>query len=324
MNLDDATSRLVPLPDGRIHLVEQGQGPAVLLIHGFPESWYSWRHQLPALAAAGYRAIAIDVRGYGGSVRPAAIEEYRMLRLVADNVELLTELGIADAVLIGHDWGSPIAANTALLRPDLVRAVGLLSVPYTPRSGPRPTEVFRHLAASRSDGAEFYVNYFQRPGRAEAEIEADPTTWLRGLYAALSGGPTAAGTEVFYIKPGHRMADQFPAGELPSWLSEADLAFLVRQFQLSGFAGPLHRYRNMDRDWEDLAAWTHRPIQQPSVFIAGADDGPVRWSRAAIDNYPRTLPGVRGVHLLDGVGHWVQQEQPARVNQILLDWLAEL
>lgn len=186
-----ATHRLVASPAGRIHLVEQGTGPLVLLVHGFPESWYSWRRQLPALAAAGYRAVAIDVRGYGRSSKPTDPAAYRMLDLVEDNAAVVHALGERSAVIIGHDWGATIAAHCALLRPDVFHAVGLLSVPYAPPGGPKPSEVFAQMGGDE----EFYVSYFQQPGRAEAEIEPDVRGWLAGFYAALSAdtmpGPDA-------------------------------------------------------------------------------------------------------------------------------------
>ncbi|MFC9492006.1 alpha/beta fold hydrolase, partial [Streptomyces hydrogenans] len=175
--------RTVESSAGRIHLVEQGTGPLVLLVHGFPESWYSWRRQLPALAAAGYRAVAIDVRGYGRSSKPAETDAYRMLDLVEDNVALVHALGEENAVVVGHDWGSNIAATSALLHPEVFRAVALLSVPYAPPGGPRPTDVFGRIGGPEQ---EFYVSYFQEPGRAETEIEPDVRGWLAGFYAALS------------------------------------------------------------------------------------------------------------------------------------------
>jgi len=161
----------------RLHVVEEGEGPLVLLVHGFPESWYSWRHQLPALAAAGYRAVAMDVRGYGRSSAPPAIEDYRMLRHVADNVALVRALGEEQAVVIGHDWGAPIAWNSALLRPDVFRAVGGLSVPFAAAGDTRPTDAFRAMAGDE----EFYIEYFQQPGRAEVELDDDVRNWLKGL-----------------------------------------------------------------------------------------------------------------------------------------------
>jgi pimeloyl-ACP methyl ester carboxylesterase len=179
VNGADFTHRLVPAPAGRIHLVEQGSGPLVLLVHGFPEFWYSWRAQLPVLAEAGYRAVALDVRGYGRSSRPEAVDAYRMLELVEDNVAVVRALGEQTAVIVGHDWGANIAANSALVHPDVFHAVGLLSVPYTPRGGPRPSEVFEQMGVGGTE--EFYVSYFQQPGRAEAEIEPDVRGWLGGF-----------------------------------------------------------------------------------------------------------------------------------------------
>ncbi|MCR8576824.1 alpha/beta fold hydrolase [Streptomyces sp. Isolate_219] len=324
--LPAAVHRTVEAPAGRIHLVEQGTGPLVLMVHGFPESWYSWRHQLPALAAAGYRAVALDVRGYGRSSKPREVAAYRMLAHVADNVAVVRALGEETAVIAGHDWGSPIAANSALLRPDVFTAVALLSVPYTPRGAIRPTEAFAQLGGDE----EFYVSYFQEPGRAEAEIEPDVRTWLAGLYAGLSGDAEPSsdpdGFGIFSVPPGGKMSDRFPAGppRPPSWLTEADLDFYAAEFERTGLTGGLNRYRNVDRDWEDLAAWDGAPLTQPALFIAGERDAPTQWMADAIKTFPRTLPGLSSSHLLDGCGHWVQQERPEEVNRLLLDWLRSL
>ncbi|MFE0189115.1 alpha/beta fold hydrolase [Streptomyces sp. NPDC059008] len=323
--LPDAVHRSVEVPGGRIHLVEQGSGPLVLMVHGFPESWYSWRHQLPALAAAGYRAVAIDVRGYGRSSKPREIPAYRMLAHVADNVGVLRALGEETAVVVGHDWGSPIAAHTALLRPDLFTAVALLSVPYAPRGAIRPTEAFRMLGGAE----EFYINYFQEPGRAEAEIEPDVRGWLAGFYAGLSGeakSPSDGGVSpLFSVPPGGKLSDRFPADTNPSsWLTEADLDFYAAEFERTGLTGGLNRYRNVDRDWEDLAAWQGAPLTQPALFIGGELDAPTNWMADAIKAFPRTLPALSSSHILEGCGHWVQQERPEEVNHLLLDWLRTL
>lgn len=317
-----AGHRLVSSPAGRIHLVEQGSGPLVLLVHGFPESWYSWRHQLPVLAAAGYRAVAVDVRGYGRSSRPADPAAYRMLDLVEDNVAVVHALGERSAVIVGHDWGSVVAADSALIRPDVFRAVGLLSVPYTPRGGPRPSEVFAQMGGEE----EFYVGYFQEPGRAEAEIEPDVRGWLAGFYAALSADtmPHTGAPDPHFVSPGGTLRDRFPAGPLPAWLGEDDLDVYAGEFERTGMSGALNRYRNMDRDWEDFAGFDGAPLTLPSLFIGGALDASTTWLSEAIAAYPTTLPGLVSSHVLEGCGHWVQQERRDEVNGILTNWLASL
>jgi pimeloyl-ACP methyl ester carboxylesterase len=289
----------------------------VLLVHGFPETWYSWRHQLPAMAAAGYRAVAIDVRGYGRSSKPRAIEAYRMLAHVADNVAVVRALGATTATVIGHDWGSPIAATSALLRPDIFTAVGLLSVPYTLRSSVRPTDAF----ALAGGDEEFYVSYFQQAGRAEAEMETDVRSWLRGFYTGLSGN-AAHGRNLFTIPHGGRMRDRLPDSDpLPRWLSEDDLDVYAQEFERTGLTGALNRYRNVDRDWEDLAAWDGAIIDQPAIFIGGEQDASTTWMADAIEAHGATLPKLRGSHLLDGCGHWVQQERAEDVSRLLIEWL---
>ena len=319
----EAVHRSVHAPGGRIHLVERGTGPLVLLVHGFPESWYSWRHQLPALAAAGYRAVAVDVRGYGRSAKPTAVDAYRMLDLVEDNVAVVHALGEESAVVVGHDWGAAIAANSALLKPDVFRAVGLLSVPYAPRGGPRPSDLFARMGGAEG---EFYVSYFQEPGRAEAEIEPDVRGWLAGFYAALSADtmPPPGAPAPHFVSKGGTLRDRFPRGPLPGWLGGLELDFYAGEFERTGLTGALNRYRNMDRDWEDLAALDGAPITQPSLFVGGSLDASTTWLADAIDAYPVTLPGLISSHILDGCGHWIQQERPAEVSRILTDWLAVL
>lgn len=318
--------RTVDAAGTRIHCVEAGDGPAVLFVHGFPESWYSWRHQLPALAAAGYRAIAIDVRGYGRSGAPTAIDAYRMVCHVGDNIGVLDALGIDRAVVVGHDWGAPIAWNSALLRPDRFVAVAGLSVPFAPRTPTRPTDAFRLMGGDE----EFYISYFQEPGRAEAEIEPDVRTWLAGFYVSASGDapPMVPGTgSMATIPAGGRMRDRFhvPAADaMPVWLDDADLDFYAGEFERTGFSGALNRYRNVDRDWEDLAFTSGRPIEVPAYFLGGSKDGPTIWGAAAIKRFERTLPNLRGMRILDGCGHWVQQERPAETNDALLGFLADL
>jgi pimeloyl-ACP methyl ester carboxylesterase len=316
--------RTVTARGTRIHLVEEGEGPIVLLVHGFPESWYSWRHQLPAIASAGFRAVAIDVRGYGRSSKPPDIDAYGMLQHVADNVGVVEALGERTAIIIGHDWGSPIAAHSALLRPDVFTAVGLLSVAYSPPGSRRPTESF---AAMTSGDDEFYINYFQEPGRAEAEIELDVRSWLLGFYHTASGDreATADGVSMATVPRGKMLRDRMVIPDaLPDWLSEEDLDFYTAEFERSGFSGPLNRYRNVDRDWVDFTAWRGTPITVPALFVGGEKDGPTIWGAGAIARYAETLPELRGSHILPGCGHWIQQERPDELNGLLTEFLRSL
>jgi len=310
------------LDDVTIHAVEQGEGPVVLLVHGYPETSYSWRHQLPVLAEAGYKAVAIDVRGYGRSSRPEAIEDYRMVRHVADNVRLAEALGVEDVVIVGHDWGAPISWCSALLRPDLFSALALLSVPYAPPSVQPPTKVFAELFG---DDAEFYMNYFQEPGRADAEAEEDVRGWITGFYYGGAAGAPPEATRFAVVPKGARMKDLLvqPEGEMP-WLPAEDLDVYVAEFERTGLTGGLNRYRNLARDWADLAAFRGRPITVPTLFIGGDHDGPTVWGAQAIARFPETLPALRGSHILEGCGHWIQQEKPDDVNRLLLEFLAEV
>jgi len=307
----------------RMHCVVAGEGPLVLLVHGFPESWYSYRHQLPALAAAGYRAAAIDVRGYGQSSKPTGIDAYRMTQMVRDNVALVRALGETHAVVVGHDWGAPIAWNSALLRPDVFRAVAGLSVPFSPSGDHRPSEVFRRMGGDE----EFYIEYFQQPGRAENEIEADVRRWLLGFYFSASGdAPTApSGGTMAMLARGAKMIDRFSfPDDLPAWLTQADLDMYVAEFERTGFTGGLNRYRNVDRDWEDLSVFRGRSIDVPSMFIGGDRDGPTIWGKASIERFPATLPKLYKSVILAGCGHWTQQERPDEVNALLIEFLGSL
>ena len=277
--------------------------------------------ELPALAAAGFRAAALDVRGYGRSSHPAATEAYRMTELVDDVATVIGALSNGPAVVVGHDWGSPITANAALLRPDVVRAVCLMSVPYVPRGGPRPTSFY----ASVGGADTFYIDYFQQPGRAEAEIEPDVRGWITGMYASLSADTMTHDRDrnAFFVPPGGTMRQRFVTGR-PAWLTDEALEFYVGEFERTGLTGGLNRYRNVDRDHDDLVAHDGVPLVQPSLFVGGADDPVVRSGRDRIADLPRTMPGLAGVHVLDGAGHWVQQEAPDAVNALLLEWLRSL
>ena len=322
--MDDLLHRITSANGIRIHTVEVGEGPMVLMVHGFPESWYSYRHQLLAVAAAGFRAVAMDVRGYGRTSAPTPVEAYRMIQHVADNVDLVSALGETSAVVVGHDWGAPIAWNSALLRPDVFRAVVGISVPYSAPGLDRPTTVFRMMGGAE----EFYIEYFQQPGRAESEIELDVRKWLLGFYYSASGDekPMVPGNgSMASVAPGKLMSDRFSLPEtMPAWLTESDLDFYAAEFERTGFAGPLNRYRNVDRDWEDLRAFRGRPIDVPALFIGGEKDGPTMWGAASIAKFDVTLPKLHKSIILPGCGHWVQQERAEAVNSALIEFLRTL
>jgi pimeloyl-ACP methyl ester carboxylesterase len=307
------THRIVETNGIKLHVAEQGSGPLVLLCHGWPEAWLSWKHQLPALAAAGYRAVAPDMRGHGESTAPPDVAEYTLLHHVGDMVGLVAALGERSAIIVGHDWGANIAWTGALLRPDLFPAVVAMSVPFRRRSPAPP------LATLRKTGQEnFYWLYFQTE-RAEAEFERDPPTTFRRLFAGTGGSLT--------VPPGHGFLDSFIDPErLPDWLTEEDLAEYVETYRRTGFRGGLNWYRNIDRNWELLAPWQSAAVKQPALFIAGANDGVIHgpMGEAALAQMGETVPGLKRKVLIDGAGHWVQRQRADEVNALLLEFLREV
>jgi pimeloyl-ACP methyl ester carboxylesterase len=323
------THRFVEANGIRIHCAEAGDGPLVLLCHGWPESWYSWRRQLTALAEAGYRAVAPDMRGYGQTDRPEAIEAYTLFHLVGDMVGLVAALGAKDAVIVGHDWGAPVAWHAALLRPDVFRAVAGLSVPFRPRGPVLPTS-----AMPQTDTSLFYQLYFQAPGVAEAELERDPRATLRRLLYSASGdvprrnpidAPGDAGPAMIPRDGGFltRMPDPDP---LPPWLTDADIAFYAGEFARAGFRGGLNWYRNIDRNWELMAPFAGLKVTVPALYVAGDRDLVVGFPGAAklIANLKAFVPQLRETVMLPGCGHWTQQERPAEVDAALLQFLRGL
>ena len=304
-----------------------GTAPLVIMVHGFPESWYSWRHQLGPIADAGFTACAIDVRGYGGSDKPQAISAYAMERLVGDLVGLRDALTPnAPAVLIGHDWGAPIVWNSALTNPQTFRAVAGLSVPFSGAPQRPFTEVFREHFTSQ--GRFFYQEYFQTPGLAEAEAEADPRGWVRKMMYSICGDVPPGD---YWSKPAgatflEGLPDVADPDGLPPWLTKQDLDYYEAEFTAAGFAGPLNRYRNHEADFEWLRLWQGQRIEQPCLFIGGTRDPATTLFGAAPDPVAMMrlfAPRVEG-HVLSGVGHWTQQERPREVNTLLIDWLKRL
>lgn len=307
----------------KMHIAEQGKGPLVVLCHGFPECWYSWRHQLPALAEAGYHAVAPDQRGYGQTDRPEAIEAYDIFQLTGDIVGLVNALGEDQAIIVGHDWGATVAWHCALLRPDMFRAVGLLSVPYLPRSwkNVRPTDAMKLLVGEN----QFYQLYFQEPGKAEAELEADVGKTMRMLLYSASGDPPAEKRWRFLFSKSEKLLDTVSLPDaLPDWLSEQDIDFLSREFERTGFRGGLNWYRNIDRTWGLTPFLSGAKLRQPVLFVAGEVDAVITMYQAAFDAMEKTAPSLRKKILLPGAGHWIQQERPAEVNELLIAFLAGL
>ncbi|MEM7341275.1 MAG: alpha/beta hydrolase [Actinomycetota bacterium] len=322
MALPQLTHHVFPSSGHRIHRVECGEGPLVVMVHGFPESWYSWRHQLAAVAEAGFRATAIDVRGYGRSAAPADIEAYSMTALVGDVIATIDHAGVETAVVVGHDWGAPIAWNSALLCPERVRAVAGLSVPYNPRGDVPPLDGMRALAGDDL----FYIDYFQEPGLVEAEVEADLASWLAGFYFTASGEADSSQPNMGLVPRGHQLRErmQHPSDGQMAWMTAEDLAFYVGEFERTGLTGGFNRYRNITRDWTELAPWHNAPIHQPSLFIGGDRDGPTLLGARAIERFGETLPGLVRSEILTDCGHWVQQEQPEQTNQLLVAFLGGL
>jgi pimeloyl-ACP methyl ester carboxylesterase len=312
----------------RMHIAECGAGPLVVLCHGFPESWYSWRHQLQALAEAGFHAVAPDMRGYGQTDRPDAIEQYTLLHLTGDIVGLLDALSADKAVIAGHDWGAPVAWHCALLRPDRFRAVIGLSVPFWSRFPIRPTSVM-----PQTDDALFYQLYFQSPGVAEAEFERDVRRTIRSLLFSASGDAPrrentgSPGAAVGMVpRQGDFLSGLVDPVSLPSWLTGADIDFYVKEFTRTGFRGGLNWYRNIDRSWELLAPFAGRRVDVPALYIAGDRDLVVAFPgmEQIIANLTYFVPQLRGSLMLPGCGHWTQQERPLEVNKAMIAFLQQL
>jgi pimeloyl-ACP methyl ester carboxylesterase len=315
--------RYVQSGDWRLRVAVEGSGPLVLLVHGFPESWSSWRHQLGPIAAAGYTAAAVDVRGYGGSSRPHPVEAYAMKEIVGDLQAIADELGGGRAILVGRDWGAPIVWNSAQADPQRFTAVCGMSIPHLGGGQQPAIDMFRKIFTE--NGVFFYMVYFQDEGVAEAELEADVRTSIRKLYYAWSADSGPGGWPLDK-KHGegvlHRLVDppQFPA-----WLEPEQLDYLVSEFRQSGFRGPLNRYRNFHRDFDWAKQFAGQKIAQPALFMAGEADGGVRMFGPGVkERMAAAFDDLRGIHTIPGAGHWNQEENPAETNRLLIEWLKGL
>lgn len=299
-----------------------GSGPLVVLVHGWPELWYSWRHQITPLADAGYHVVAPDMRGYGGSSKPVAVESYDMASLIGDVIGIIDAFEADTAILIGHDWGAPICWNTATLYPERITAIANLSVPYHRRLDFSEIELWRQLYGDDF----FYQLYFQDEGIAEAELETDVRSSLRKIYYALSGDDPIRDRWLSHTRD-QKLLDPFvDPSPFPDWFSESDINYLVENFELNGFRGPLNRYRNAQRDYDNLPQLNATPLHQPSCFIGGSRDALRHFvpGHDLYENVGRNCEDQRISRIIEGAGHWIQQEAPEEVTALLLSFLATL
>ena len=294
-------------------------GPVVILSHGFPELSYSWRHQIPALAAAGYHVIAPDQRGYGRSSKPEGVEEYDIVHLTDDLLGLVDDVGADSASFVGHDWGAIVVWQMSVLHPERVDGVVGISVPFQRRGPSLPMARMRERFA----GMFFYMLYFQEPGAADAELNADARTTMRRMLSLGSATPDPDAAFAALADDGRGFLERLPEPEhLPAWLTQDELDVYVDTFRRTGFTGALNWYRNLDRNWERNPQLDGAKVEVPSLFIGGSND-PV-----LLLTPPSVMDGWvndhRGSIVLDGAGHWLQQERPAEVNAALLNFLAAI
>ncbi|MDT5225378.1 MAG: hypothetical protein QOG19_2785 [Mycobacterium sp.] len=318
--MSTSTERLVDTNGVQLRLTEAGDrgAPVVVLAHGFPELAYSWRHQIPVLADAGYHVLAPDQRGYGGSSRPEAIDAYDVASLCGDVAGLLDDVGAETAVVIGHDWGSVVATSFPLFHPDRVSAVVAMSVPPIPRPPTRPTELWRAAFGENF----FYILYFQEPGVADAELNGDPARTIRRMVGGLkAAGPDAI---VGMMTPGSEgFIDRLPEPDgLPEWITQAEIDHYIAEFTRTGFTGGLNWYRNFDRNWELTESPPSPTITVPTLFLAGSADPVLGFTPR--DHVDDVVTGPYREILFDGAGHWLQQERPAEVNAAVLEFLEEV
>ena len=310
----------------------EGEGPLIIMVHGCPESWFSWRRQIPVIAEAGYKVVAIDVRGYGGSDKPHAIEEYTLKKIGADIVGIIDFFEEDQAILIGHDWGGPIVWYTSLLNENRISAVAGLSVPYFPQREVSPLDAFEVIYKDKF----FYQLYFQKEGVAESEFEPDLRKYLESTYFSID----ARGMKKQFENPLNAMNkgpnakyldDVVEFESYPDWINKDEMNYLINEFENSGMRGPLNRYRAQRIDFEELKDFRDKKLKQPAALMVGSLD-PVNFFIG--DGYKDTehlkevfepvYENLIKTELINDVGHWTQQEAPEEVNRFLIDFLKQI
>jgi pimeloyl-ACP methyl ester carboxylesterase len=316
--MPNITHRQIPVNGIEMHVAECGKGPLVLMCHGWPELWYSWRHQLAALGEAGFRAVAPDMRGFGQTSAPGDIAAYTIFHNVGDVVALVSALGETRALIVGHDWGAPVAWHCALLRPDIFPAVAAMSVPHRKRGRAAPLETLK-----KAGKGDYYWLYFQERA-AEEEFARDARFAIKRLFQIGFGETPREDKMSLYVDRSKGFLGPPRGGPLPPWLSEANLDVFAAEYRRTGFRGGLNWYRNIDRNWELTAPWYEAKIMQPALFIAGANDAVITGSmgQRALDELAMVVPNLRKI-ILPGAGHWIQQERPDEVNAALISFARE-
>ncbi|KAJ0976288.1 hypothetical protein J5N97_018253 [Dioscorea zingiberensis] len=309
--------RKVDLNGISMHVAEKGEGgPIVLLLHGFPELWYSWRHQILGLAARGYHAVAPDLRGFGDTDIPPSPSSYTMLHLVGDILALINALGQDKVFVVGHDWGAVVAWHLCMLRPDKVKALVNLSVAFTPRNPARSPITSLH---SRF-GDDHYMVKFQKPGAAEAEFaKIGSASILKKFLTTREPNAYIVPKETGFAAPSEEEIT------LPPWLSEEDIDYYAAKFEKTGFTGGLNYYRCMDLNWELTAAWTGAQIKVPTKFIVGDLD--LTYHSPGVQDYihkggfKKDVPFLEDVVVMEGVGHFITLEKAHEITHHVYEFI---
>ena len=329
----------IPTNEINLNVVVEGKGTPIIFVHGWPESFYSWRHQINTFSKLGYTVIAPDIRGYGDSEKPTNVFDYSMKKITADLIGILDYLGEKKAHIIGHDWGAPIAWYTSLLFPNRILSVSGLSVPHSfLGNAEKPTNMLKKLYKDNF----FYILYFQKEGPAEEEFEKNISETLKIIFSNSDYRGMTKNIETLAhqkkIKGLGFLDDMINYKDLPGWLTKNDLDFYTNQFEISGMRGPLNRYRCIDQDWEELEFLSNKKISKPSCFITG-DLDPVNFmllnslkllkndesdEELLLNHINSNYSDLREFKIIESCGHWTQQEKPEEVNKILIDFLQKI